>query len=189
MMAEDNRFLQIFREVGALWVHDENPERPYALLTSGKISNVFFNASKIIEQPRLLEDIADELTIKIRQRMHPNRFYPDAVVGPASGAITLAYAIARKLPSTRAWFTEPEGEGKSRAMRFKRFEPCKPDMLVFTVEDVVTTGSSVDASVKAVTDVDTNVHIYDWIGCVVNRSGHTTTPAGKIIVSLLEVDA
>lgn len=194
-MPEDDRLLQVFKEIGALWVHDGHPNRPYALLTSDKVSNTFFNVSKIIEQPRLLEDIADDLIMKVRRSIkggnhdeQPDRFDPDGVLGPATGAITLAYVIASKFPHTRAWFTEPEGEGISKIMKLKRFEPYKPDMWVFVVEDIITTGGSADASVKAILDTDPNAHVYDWVGCIVNRSGHTTTPEGKTIVSLLEVN-
>lgn len=185
----NDRWSDMFKKTGALWIHDGHSERPYALLTSGKISDVFFNCSKLIEQPNVLEQVADELISATRRAMLPDRFYPDAVVGPATGAITLAYTIARKIIDSRAWYTEPEGEGKTKTMVLKRFEPYKQGMTVFAVEDVITTGASTDTSASAALEVDPTIDVFDYVACIVNRSGFETTPMGRKIISLLSIKA
>jgi len=46
-MSHKSRILKLTK-LGALWIHDGNPQRPHALLTSGNHSNGFFNASFIM---------------------------------------------------------------------------------------------------------------------------------------------
>ena len=54
MTVVSNEWRRRFEELEAFWVHDDNPKRPHALLTSGNHSNGFFNASKVIAHPRIL---------------------------------------------------------------------------------------------------------------------------------------
>lgn len=129
-----------FAEAGGLWRHDGEASRPHALLTSGLHSDGYVNATKLIEQPGLLERVVRDWADLIRRQPAAP---PDWVAGAALGAVTLAYEFARQL-GCRAAFTEPH-EG---ALLLKRFTwPANARVLV--VEDVVTTGGSTRSTIAA----------------------------------------
>ena len=167
---------KIFQEQGAIWIHDGNPKRPHALLTSGLHSDGFVNCTFITQQPVLLQRIVsspDGLSGSLpTEKM-------DWVIGSAFGAITLAYSVALEL-GTRAGFTEKDGE----SMKLSRFSVSSSDR-VLVVEDTISTGGStlktIDAIVRAGIPED---HILPFIVCLVNRSGKTEL-AGKEIRALL----
>jgi orotate phosphoribosyltransferase len=173
-----------FEEIGAFWLHDGNQKRPYALLTSGKISNFFFNSSKVLERPNLLESVADALAGLARKEL-PEEEVPDVVVGPSLGALTLAYEVACALPPARAWFTEEDKDTKHQTL--KRFAPEEGMERILVVEDVITTGRSTQETIDAVTIEAPSLAVYPFVLCVINRSGKATLPDGKRIIPLLEI--
>jgi orotate phosphoribosyltransferase len=183
----DSFWLGELKGTGALWIHDGNPRRPYARLTSGKISNIFFNASKLIENPWALSRFVDEIFDRLEAAQSIYNLQPDVVVGPAAGAITLAYELAERYDAL-GWFTEDVGKGDEKIIKLKRFEPEKPGLKILGVEDVITTGGSVDDTVRAVTEADPSIVFYDIVICIVNRSGKMVTPGGKNIVALINLD-
>lgn len=143
---------QMLARVGAIWVHDGNPRRPYALLTNpnpttGKqrISNVYFDGAKLAEHPKLLQRAAEDLVAQLSTQ---EREQVDIVCGSPYGSITLAYAMAlalsdHKVRSRRdvkclAWFTEPS-DGKK--LLLKRFGPSQ-GRSALVVDDAFTTGGT-----------------------------------------------
>jgi orotate phosphoribosyltransferase len=95
-----------------------------------------------------------------------NRFSgvsPDVVVGPAVGGIILAYEVARQFGVSMA-FTEREN-GK---MKFRRDFVLNRESTVLIVEDVVTTGLSVQEVIWAVEEVGATIA---GVGILVDRSG------------------
>lgn len=179
-------WMQKFEEIGALWHHDKNPARPYALLTSGKISNLFFNGSKVIERPELLEAVADELVAQAKKEIGNLR--PSAVVGPAHGAITLAYAVAKRLPPARAWFTETE-TNKEAPPSLKRFDGADNAEDFLAVEDVITTGGSALLTIEACKRKCPKLQAYPFVMCIVNRSGSKQLRGARDILALLNIPA
>ncbi|HVV39305.1 MAG TPA: hypothetical protein VHD31_03185 [Candidatus Paceibacterota bacterium] len=179
-------FLKTFKELGAIWQHDRHPDRPYALLTSGKISDFFFNASKVIEQPRVLGAVSDEL-VRLAKQEDPE-LSPDFVVGPAQGAISLAHEVAGSLPPARSWFTElPKNPEDGTDQELLRFEPGSEALLGVRVEDVVTTGGSAMKTKDAVLRRNSAVKFAPFLLCIVNRSGSPTLSDGTKIISLISV--
>jgi len=168
-----------FTEHGAIWIHDQKPSRPHALLTSGLHSDGFVNCTYITQQPALLRQILqddDALGGKLpTQRVN-------WVIGSAMGAVTFAYAVALQLEA-RAGFTEKEGD----VMKLSRFE-IQPHENVLVVEDTISTGGStlktLDGIRKAGVSED---RILPLIVCLVNRSGSDTL-AGREIRSLIKPD-
>src|SRR5947208_10083766 len=111
----DAEWESIFKQRGAIWIHDSNPNRPHALLTSGLHSDGFVNCSLITQDAVLLQQIVDEsLAPKLTD-------HADWVIGSALGAVTFAYAMALKLKAT-AGFSEKDAD----AMKLARFE-VKPN--------------------------------------------------------------
>lgn len=167
---------KVFQEKGAIWIHDGNPQRPHALLTSGLHSDGFVNCTFITQQPVLLQRIVsspDGLS-----RLLPTEKI-DWVIGSAFGAITLGFSVALEV-GTRAGFTEKDGE----SMKLSRFSVSSSDR-VLVVEDTISTGGSIlktmDAVVRAGIPED---NVLPFIVCLVNRSEKTEL-AGKEIRALL----
>jgi orotate phosphoribosyltransferase len=176
-----------FESIGAYWKHDGNPKRPYALLTSGKISDFFFNGSKVIERPKLVEEIAFTLMRLYRKRSIDT---PQVVVGPAIGAISLIHEIAKQLPSKpRAWFTEEILEAGEKKVAFKRFDNSDNVRRALLVEDVITTGKSTMGTVEALGRLTPTVDTLPYALCIINRSGKETLPNGARIIALLTIEA
>lgn len=99
-MEESKRYKEIFQGRGALW-HDSELTSPYhAKLAKGAHSNFFFNASKIITDPKLVEELFRSRSLNVQKYGKV-----DWVVGSAMGGITLAHGLARVL-GCRCAFTE-----------------------------------------------------------------------------------
>ncbi len=163
-MRTEQDWIDRFTELGALWIHDENPKRPHALLTSGNHSNGFFNASKVIELPRVLE----EACTKLIHTMEPSSFAAiDIVIGSALGAVSMAHEIGRQL-SIRAGFTEPIVIDEMKRMVLKRFD-VESETHILVVEDVVTTGGTTRKTISVLQEQ--GAYIFPIILVLVNRSG------------------
>jgi len=158
-MSQQN-WIQKFEELGALWIHDGSPKRPYALLTSGNRSNGFFNMTKIMEHPKLLEEVCAEII-----KNNPLDEKPDVVIGSALGAITIAHEFAKQL-GTRFAFTEKNSD--KTEMILKRFS-IQPGEKVLIVEDVMSTGGTTLKTLKTLKDL--GAEILPFVFLLVNRSG------------------
>ncbi|MDQ7793621.1 MAG: orotate phosphoribosyltransferase [bacterium] len=128
------------------------------LLTSGRHSPFFVQCSQVLQHPERVARLAGELVVRLA--LAPP---PDAVAGPAMGGIILAYETARIL-GARAVYAEKGPEG----MVFRRGFRLRPGERVLVVEDVVTTGGSVQAVIDAVDRAGARVLA---VGALVDRSG------------------
>jgi len=208
-------WIDIYSRKGALWIHDMNPQRPHALLTSGKHSNGFFNSELVMEDPDNVDVACLDLIHLLKDRNFDFNSF-DRVVGPAMGAITLAHNLAsrlrhhRKYPCLRA-YTEKATDTKfvvvrddqtieieasevrsqdkivevkpaPKTMAFKRTN-IRPGERILLVEDVLTTGGSVELTTQAVKEAGGIV--LPFVVTLVNRSGNTQTNGGMEIVSLI----
>ena len=170
---------ETFRKVGALWVHNGNPEYPHALLASGNHSSGFFNGSRVIENPALLEEAVRSLAElwRIGYGFGP---HIERVVGPAFGAITLAHELGREL-GVKTGFTEPVEEWVEKRMLLRRFT-MKPGEVVLVVEDVITTGGTTQ---ETIAELETHGAVVASAICVLlNRSGKENLD-GRHIIALV----
>jgi len=185
------RWIDEYQQLGALWLHDDNPRRPHALLTSGKHSNGFFNSGLVCESPSLIVEASVDLSGAVNEAMNVRSI--DWVIGPAMGAIVLAHCLARAM---RTFFTYTEAReirtsftekmsvpDKPSAMVLKRSHLCVGDE-VLVVEDVITTAGSVEATIEAVIQAGGNVA--PVVAVLVNRSGLTEVKGGRKIVALID---
>ncbi len=192
MKTINDSWLETYQNVGALWIHDNNPEHPHVILTSGLHSGTFFNTDRLIENPVLLERACLDLIRLLERTIDLTKV--DRVVGPAMGAIIIAYNIALNINKSQKnskhhclfGYTEKENSTTSeRRMTFRRFS-VKPKERVLVVEDVLTTGNSVELTCKAIEQAGGVVE--NAIGILVNRSGSIHLN-NRIITSLIKHEA
>lgn len=143
--------LDLFRQTGALLEgHFE-----YA---SGRHGRQFLQAARVLHHPQHTERMCKDLAAKFADEN------VGMVVGPATGGIILAYETARHL-DCRAAFTEKEPNG---SMALKRGIRLDPGTRVLVVEDIITTGGSVQKSIDHLRGRDA---IVVGVGALVDRSG------------------
>ncbi|NSW76264.1 MAG: orotate phosphoribosyltransferase [Candidatus Atribacteria bacterium] len=151
---EREEILELFRKAGAFL-------EGHFLLTSGLHSPYYVEKFRLLQFPKYVEILVQEMVAKFREKK------VDLVVGPAVGGIILAYEAARQIGVPMA-FTERD-EGK---MVFRRDFSIREGEHVLIVEDVITTGTSVQEVVKAVEEKGASVV---GIAALVDRSGGKVT--------------
>ncbi len=147
----DSRWvMDLFRSVGVL-------QEGHFLLTSGRHSARYLQCARLLQYPAHTAKLCSTLASFFSGRG------VEVVVGPAIGAIIIAYETARAL-GARALFAEREG-GR---MCLRRGFSIAPGEKVLVVEDVVTTGGSVREVVDLVREQGADVV---GVGVLVDRSG------------------
>jgi orotate phosphoribosyltransferase len=122
--------IRLFRESGGLL-------DGHFLLASGRHSDEFFQAARVTQYVRNTA----LLCAATAERFANDRI--ELVAGPAAGGIILAYETARHL-NARAVYTEKDEAGR---MTLRRGFSLKPGTRTLVVEDVITTGGSVQKSI------------------------------------------
>lgn len=180
-----------YKKLDALWVHDDNPRRPHALLTSGMHSNGFFNSRLVTEDSRLLSEAVQDL-LQLFREQGGDISKVQGCVGPQTGATKLAkvgseWINGDKMRPWCFWASPAKYEkGGKKSMVFSDSErPILSGQSVLPWEDVLTTGSSVDLMVKAVESAEGIVLPYALV--LVNRSGLQEV-SGRRIIALIKRD-
>jgi|SRR5579884_679364 len=124
-------------------------------LSSGRHSNRFIQKFRILEDPAIVEPVARKIAVAFRDAK------PTIVVSAAVGGIILGYEVARAL-GTKAIFVEKEN-GVPVLRRNFRLEPCDRALVV---EDVITTGGSVNEVLRVVRECGAPIA---GIGAIVRR--------------------
>ena len=127
------------------------------LLTSGLHSPLYVEKFNVLQHPEYTEKLCKELAERFKNKG------VQTVMGPMTGGILLAHEVGKAL-GTRAIFTERE-KGK---MTLRRGFRIKPGERVLIVEDIVTTGGSVQEVVDVVKAAGGEIV---GVGLLVDRSG------------------
>lgn len=127
------------------------------LLTSGLHSPLYVEKFQVLQHPKHTEQLCQALADRFRDEN------VELVVGPVTGGILLAHEVGKSL-GTRAIFTEREN-GK---MTLRRGFVIKPGERVLVVEDIVTTGGSIQEVIEVVREHGGQVI---GVGMLVDRSG------------------
>ncbi len=149
-MLDQEQVISILKDAGAFL-------EGHFLLTSGRHSDRYLQCAKVFQDTRYAEPICEQIAECFKD------FEVETVIGPAMGAIQLAYEVSRKL-SCRNFFAERE-DGK---MTLRRGFAVTPGMRVLVVEDVVTTGGSAKEVIELVRAAGGEVV---GVGAVVDRTG------------------
>ena len=149
-MSISDQVLDSFRETGALL-------QGHFILTSGRHSASYFQCAKVLQHPEHLQLFANEIVDYFRD------LSIDLVISPAVGGIVLGTEVGRQL-NVQTIFTERE----SGVMTLRRGFEILAGNNVLVVEDVVTTGGSVQEVMNVVIKAGANIV---GVGVLVDRSG------------------
>ncbi len=129
-MISRERILELFKETCVL-------QEGHFKLSSGRHAEKYLQCARILQYP----DYAEELAESIAEIWSSEKI--DLVVGPALGGVVLSFAVGQAL-GTRSIFTER----KAGEMSLRRGFGIANGNRVLIVEDVVTTGGSVQEVVE-----------------------------------------
>lgn len=149
-MIAQERVMEILKEAGVLL-------EGHFRLTSGRHSNRYLQCAKIFRNTKYSEELCAALAEQFEGQGI------GVVIGPAMGAVQMAYEVSRHLHCEN-FFAERDEEGK---MTLRRGFAVAPGMKVLLVEDVVTTGGSVKEVLELVKAAGAEVV---GVGSIVNRT-------------------
>jgi orotate phosphoribosyltransferase len=188
LMADENYWIEQYKKKDALWIHDGNPRRPHALLTSGKHSSGFFNSRLIIPDEQLLREAVRDL-LALLAKHKGDVWEVLGVVGPQTGATKLSEFLSNEITARvkNDCFSASPKKNEEKGIKSMVFSD-KDKYLVYyqTVllcDDVLTTGGSVDMAATAVTEA--GGFVLPFFLVLVNRSGLAEVN-GKKIVALID---
>ncbi|HKW77901.1 MAG TPA: orotate phosphoribosyltransferase [Candidatus Limnocylindria bacterium] len=125
---------RIFRDAKAL-------REGHFVLASGKHSPKYLEKFQVLQWPRETERLCGTIAAWWRSSV------PDTVAGPTTGGVILAHEVARQL-GTRAVYAERNEDGPGRV--FRRGFQLSAGERVLVVDDIMTTGGSVQETMEAV---------------------------------------
>lgn len=126
------------------------------LLTSGKHSHTYVEKIKLLQNPQATERVCELLA----ELLEPDEF--DTVVGPAYGGIVLAFEVAKMLGKNFI-FTQRKNEEMTIRSGFDLSEVKQ----AVVIEDIVTTGGSVQEVINCLRDREIKVQA---VAAIVDRS-------------------
>lgn len=150
-MISEERVVEVLKEAGVLL-------EGHFLLTSGRHSDKYLQCARIFRNTKYSEELCNALA----ELFADERI--DVVVGPAMGAVQMAYEVSRHL-GCENFFTERDEDG---AMALRRGFSIEPGQRVLVVEDVVTTGGSVKEVIELLEKAGGAVV---GVGSIVDRTG------------------
>jgi len=162
------------KEMGILWQYSGDPTKPHALWTSGLHADTFNNGSKLLEDPKLLEEVTAGMIGVLSEEFQANK--PDWVVGPAMGAVTIGHEIARQL-GTKFAFTEPVHTEEGKMQVLKRFD-ISDGAKALVVEDALSTGGSIKKTIAVLESA--GVEVLPFVATIVNWSGSDEIDGRKV---------
>lgn len=131
--------MEIKGNIISLLLKTEGLLNGHFLLSSGLHSPRYLQCARVLQHPKQASHLGRELARKFAGEKI------DIVIGLALGGIIIAHEIAREL-GTRALFTERQ-DGK---MELRRGFNLNPGERVLVVEDVITTGGSVQEVIELI---------------------------------------
>jgi orotate phosphoribosyltransferase len=141
--------LQILKDTGALL-------EGHFILTSGLHSPHYIEKFRVLEQPSYTEKLCKMIAENYKKQNIT------VVIGPMTGGIILAYEVGKQL-GARAIFTE-RIDGK---MLLRRGFKLSPEDRVLVVEDIITTGGSIQEVIDIVKQHGAEIA---GLSCLVDRS-------------------
>ena len=116
------------------------------VLTSGLHSDKYIEKFRVLENPKILDKICEQMYLKFRDS------HVDVVIGAAIGGILLASTVAKYFNVKGIFSERQEGE-----MTLKRGFHMPEGSNILIVEDIVTTGGSIFEVIELVKTMDVNI--------------------------------
>ncbi|MDD2383474.1 MAG: orotate phosphoribosyltransferase [Sulfurospirillaceae bacterium] len=117
---------QIYKDANALL-------EGHFLLSSGKHSQYYLQSAKVLENPK----IAEELAIALATMIQAHGVEVDTICSPALGGVLAGYELARSLGKRFIFAERVNGE-----MTIRRGFDIKEGEKILVCEDIITTGGS-----------------------------------------------
>ena len=149
-MNDQDQLIEIFQKTGALL-------QGHFILTSGRHSPTYFQCAKVLQYPDYLKRFSNEIV------HHFQETEIDMVITPAVGGIVLGTEVGRQLNKQTIFAEREQG-----VMTLRRGFEIRPKSNVLVIEDVITTGGSVQEVIELVANSDATV---TGVGVLVDRSG------------------
>ena len=149
-MNDQEQLIEIFQKTGALL-------QGHFILTSGRHSPTYFQCAKVLQYPEYLKRFSNEIV------HHFQETEIDMVITPAVGGIVLGTEVGRQLNKQTIFAEREQG-----VMTLRRGFEISPKSNVLVIEDVITTGGSVQEVIELVANSDATV---TGVGVLVDRSG------------------
>ncbi|HEY4496720.1 MAG TPA: hypothetical protein VI432_01045 [Candidatus Paceibacterota bacterium] len=156
---------QVLSKRRLLWVHDGNPARPHALLSSGKHGTGFANIREALTDPILREKTALTIIRGLEKYINPKEVA--VVAGSGYASIFLVGDVARILSyrfgqTVRSVFTDKvDPNGKEMEMKFT----LEPGEVIFLVEDMQTTFHTTLSTIDAIKRAQPEATIISYTAC------------------------
>lgn len=147
------------------------------VLASGRHSAAYLEKFQVLQWPRETERLCAAIVERVRDRGVAT------VAGPTTGGVILAHEVGRQL-GARAVYAERRETGGGR--EFRRGSQLAPGERVLVVDDIMSTGGSVEETIAAVRAAGATVVA---AAVLVDRSGGTAAARlGDIpLIALWEV--
>jgi len=142
---------QIFEKSGAVL-------KGHFLLTSGLHSPVYWEKFQVLQYPQYTQELCRQITEHFKDQDI------QVVAGPTTGGVILAFEVGRQL-GVRGIFAEKK-EGTSERSFRRGFNIARGER-VLLVDDILTTGTSVQQVIQAINDLEGKLV---GIGVLVDRS-------------------
>jgi orotate phosphoribosyltransferase len=142
---------EIFKKSGAVL-------NGHFLLTSGLHSPIYWEKFQVLQYPQYTQELCRQIAEHFRNQN------VQVVAGPTTGGVILAFEVGRQL-GVRGIFAEKQEGSSERAFR-RGFNIARGER-VLLVDDILTTGSSVQQVVDAINKLEGKLV---GIGVLVDRS-------------------
>ena len=149
-MLQREEALDILAQAGVM-------QKGHFLLTSGRHADRYLQCARLFENTQYSEMMCASLAEHFAQDEI------DVVIGPAMGAVQMAYEVSRHLHCPN-FFTERE----DGAMTLRRGFSLSKGQRVLVVDDILTTGGSIQEVIALVRTLDA---VIAGVGVIVDRSG------------------
>jgi orotate phosphoribosyltransferase len=127
------------------------------LLSSGLHSPNYMQCAKILQFPRIAEDLGRSLQERLSEKVSE----VDLILSPALGGVIIGHEVARAWDVPFLFCEREDGQ-----MKLRRFE-IQPGQKVVVIEDVVTTGGSTKETIAVAREKGAQVV---GVGSIVDRS-------------------
>lgn len=141
----EKEILKLFHLCDAFWMHDGDPAKPHAELTSGRCSNGFIDCLRVLQYRNLSQILADQLASKSEKVIHSTI---QVTIGSPMAGIYFADDLGEALGAPIRMFVEkdPKNPGKMLWNRIR----LHPEHRVLQVEELTTTSKTLMAVCEAV---------------------------------------